>query len=89
MAGFNKIKRVLKNSKDKVVLQDIEPFEIEYQKFYDNDEYDHWIKNLIYDLSGKLECGSYTLEIDTLGAYGSSSHKFEVDSILTRHVIFK
>lgn len=87
MSGFSRIKRTLTDSEGNVILEDNPFIEIAYQKFYYDEEYEDWVQMIIegYDLPE----GSYCLTVDTLGAYGRSHHKFDVETVTLKQVKIK
>lgn len=70
MSGFNEIKITILNGRNEVVIQDETPRLIEYQKFYDYEEFNCWSEAYIYDICRMFPEDVYSTKIDTLDAYG-------------------
>lgn len=82
MAGFDKIKRKLIKKEGEVttvVFEDTDPYKIEYQKFYSDDEMLWFSHHIFADLPLDLEAGTYVLEIDTLNSYIDSATTYVIE----------
>lgn len=89
MAGFNKVKVTVLNSKNEIMIQDVEPRDtIEYQKFYDSDEFNDWSEEFVFNLVKDFPEDVYTIEVNTLGAYGVYKGLFTIRSEMRRCYTF-
>lgn len=89
MSGFDRIKRTLTcvvNGQVVILFKDEDPIEIEYQKFYDNEDMFDFSNKIFKDLKNNLNIylmGVYTLSINTLGSYIDSVVTYEIKQTIT------
>lgn len=85
MAGFSKIKRKISRQvvggSPVVIFEDLNPFEVEYQKFYDNEDMFYFSNDVFSQFKDQYPEGTYTLEIDTLGVYINSKVTYQIKRV--------
>ena len=87
MAGFSKIKRKISRQVvgggSVVIFEDLNPFEVEYQKFYDNRDMYYFSHEMFEPFEEKLPEGVYVFDIDTLDVYINSSVTYKIERTIT------
>ena len=87
MAGFSKIKRKISRQVvgggSVVIFEDLNPFEVEYQKFYDNEDMYYFSHEMFAPFKEKLPEGVYVFDIDTLDVYINSSVTYKIERTIT------
>lgn len=87
MAGFSKIKRKISRQVvgggSVVIFEDLNPFEVEYQKFYDNEDMFYFSHEMFALFEKKLPEGVYVFDIDTLDVYINSSVTYKIERTIT------
>lgn len=87
MAGFSKIKRKISRQVvgggSVVIFEDLNPFEVEYQKFYDNEDMYYFSHEMFAPFEEKLPEGVYVFDIDTLDVYINSSVTYKIERTIT------
>lgn len=87
MAGFSKIKRKISRQVvgggSVVIFEDLNPFEVEYQKFYDDEEMYYFSHEMFAPFKEKLPEGVYVFDIDTLDVYINSSVTYKIERTIT------
>lgn len=87
MAGFNKIKRKISRQVvgggSVVIFEDLNPFEVKYQKFYENEDMFFFSNDIFRSFKDKYPEGTYILEIDTLGVYMNSKVTYQIKRVIT------
>lgn len=87
MAGFDKVKRkisrIVPGQEPVVIFEDLNAFEVEYQKFYSDDEMLGFAHELFMKLGVNLNKGRYVFEVDTLGAYIDARVVYEIATEVT------
>ena len=87
MAGFSKIKRKISRQVvgggSVVIFEDLNPFEVEYQKFYNNEDMYYFSHEMFAPFKEKLPEGVYVFDIDTLDVYINSSVTYKIERTIT------